>query len=204
MAIKKKYYSMSWHKGGNSTPSAFYNEQGILSFELIPQLEIKNSFPKEFTLKKVTETSKGIDVSEDLNGEEEIWLDYLPNNLAFPLISERLKEIIADEISEKESINWIEAIVNYKEISKKYFVPLFTKALDVLDKEKTKYIPGTDHIMKPFFSAEKLMKYKLFHKPSSEEYLFKVTPDIYVSEDIEKIISRENMSGILLEKIETV
>ncbi|WP_299550655.1 DUF1629 domain-containing protein [Seonamhaeicola sp.] len=204
MEIVEKYYSINWHNRGNSTPSAFYGEQGILGFELIPVLELKNSFPEDFTLKKITETSKGIDVSEDFNGESEIWLDYLPNDLAFPLMSKRMKKIINDKISEREAIKWIEAKVNYKGNSKEYFVPLFTKALDVLDVKRTKYVPGTDHIIKAFFSKEKVIKYNLFHKPASEDHLFKITSDIYVSSEIEKVITKEKLSGILLEEIKTL
>ncbi len=202
MAIETKYYSLNWKNDNKETSSAYYEDEGILNFELIPQLEGKNVFPKQFYLKKVSETSKGIEVSDHLDSLEEIWPDYLPNDLAWPLMSKKMMVTINKELSELESVDWVEAIVNHNNLSQQYFVPRFNKNLDTLDSKKTKYIPGTDLIMTPSFSKNKIAKYNIFHKPDSPE-LFKITPSLYVSETIKNNILREQLTGINLEEIKT-
>ncbi len=84
MEIKmEKYYSLNMADTPTG-PVAYSPENALLSFELIPELENKTQLPFDFTIKKVTEAKKGIEVSEDLSELQDIWEDYLPNNSGVP------------------------------------------------------------------------------------------------------------------------
>jgi len=191
--ITKNYFKLRWEYESVSV-RAFTSEVG-LSHTMIKQLEGKTSFPYKFELKKIIETEDGLVISDDFSNLAEIWPDYLPNNLAWPLMSERLKNIINDHLSGKEGINWISAYVGYKEEERLYYIPRFNKKLDVLDFEKTKYIPGTDQIVSPCFSLKKIQCYVIFHNDLTHE-LWKITPFLNVSDDIRKLIKKNGLKGM--------
>ena len=78
-----------------------------------------------------------------------------------------------------------------------YFVPKFQMQLDVLDLGKTKFVPGTDHIIKPYFSLSKIRNYALFHKPTR---FWRITGSVYVSDSIKKAMEAHNLTGVAFER----
>jgi len=185
----------------DNTPiaSAYAPEGTLLPNDLIPIIEKRKEVPFEFMLVKLTLTKDGLVRSSDLSGLKDIWLDYLPNSLAWPIFSEKLKNIVAENLNSNECIDWIPAKVNGAEEQRRYFIPSFTRMLDVLDSQKTIYIRGTDRIIRPCFSFEKIKNYNFFHKPAHFN-LWKITSGLYVSEKMKKAIQKEKITGVTFEK----
>lgn len=67
-------------------------------------------------------------------------------------MSERLKSIIETNLTRNEKIDWIQCKVKNESEEQTYFIIRFNKMLDVLDMQKTMFVQGTDHIIKPVFA----------------------------------------------------
>jgi hypothetical protein len=193
----KKYYFLA---GKNLHKCAFAdtNETFKLHHILIPELEGKTKLPFEFHLIKLTIGRNGLIMNNDLSGIENIWLDYIPNCEAWPLMSENLRAIIIQYLTGDEGIDWIEARVNTPEEYKCYYIPRFNKRIDVLDEQDTLFVKGTDHVIRPSFASNKIEKYNMFIE-SSSDFFWKITSGIYVSEDLKKAIQKEKMTGLTFE-----
>jgi hypothetical protein len=158
--------------------SAFATKEVKTATELRHELEAVSKLPFELTLIKLSENQNGLEKSKDLTGISKVWWDYQPNELGWPLFSEKLKNIINSNLQGTELLTWISAIVASKEEKRNYFIPRFEKQLDVLDFDRTIFVSGTDHIIKPYYLYSKIQKYSVFPKPSSNG-LWKITPDFY-------------------------
>jgi len=180
--------------------SAFAPDNTKLDHELIPELVGKNELPFEFRLVKLIVCNKGLIKSDKLSDLENIWLDFQPNSLAWPLISERFKNLICENLTGKECINWIQAKINGENESRIYYILRFEKMLDVLDVEQTLFVKGTDHIIRPHFSLEKIKGFSVFNKPASCD-LWKITSGIYINEHLKKMIVKEKLLGPAFEKV---
>lgn len=119
--------------------------------------------PLDFELKKVKEDEDGLIVSTDITDLTEPWVDYQPNSLAWPIMSSKMKNIIENNLTGMEGIEWIKATINGRGEKRVYYILRFTKKLNVLNSEHTKYIPGTDQILKPCFSLLKVLSFSMFH-----------------------------------------
>jgi hypothetical protein len=179
--------------------SAFAPKDIKLSQDLISDLEGRNELAFDLDLVKLSRSSKGLEESYNLTGLSNIWLDYQPNSLAWPMMSEELKTVIDSHLTGNESIDWISAIIKAKTEQKLYYIPRFNKLLDVLDLQKTIFVSGTDHIIKPVFSVAKTSLYAVFPKPTSGD-LWKITPSIYVNETLKKSIQKLKLTGLGFEK----
>lgn len=193
------YYFLSG-KNRPQVASAFAPDKTKLSREWANDLEGLTEFPVDFQLIKLTVEKNGLKESDNLNDLNEIWLDYIPNSLAWPFMSLKLKSIIERHLTGNENINWISAKVSGNNEERTYYIPRFEKMLDVLDIEKTMFVNGTDLIIKPFFSLSKIRNFAIFHKPSSHN-LWKITSGLYINELLKKAIQKENISGIQFEKV---
>ena len=162
-----------------------------VSYELIPHLKKEDELPFDLVLRRVELINGEVKVSDDMSGVECLWTDYQPNEFAWPLFSENLKNIIIDNLTGNEDIIWIKAIIKLGDERRLYFIPRFRRKLDVIDEQKTLFVKGTDHIIRPVFSLEKVIKYNMFHKP---QLLWEVTSGIYVSEKMKEAIQKEKMS----------
>lgn len=198
MAIMSNYYLLSG-KNKLQVAMAVAPKDVKLAQDLIIQLEGYSELPFELNLVRSTSGKNGLVESEDLTHLKEVWLDYQPNSLAWPLMSEKLKIIIEKRLTGNEKVDWITAVINGKGEQRKYYIPRFNKMLDVLDMQKTIFVQGTDHIIKPVFSLSKISSYGIFSKPLSDN-LWKITPGIYVNEEVKKAIQNEKLKGVDFEK----
>ena len=139
-------------KNKSELASAFAPKGIKLAHELIHDLDGVYELPFELELVKLTVAENGLLQSNDLSSLNSLWLDYLPNSLAWPLLSENIKTVIEKNLTGKECINWITAKVNGNGVKRNYYILRFEKMLDVLDAQKTLYVKGTDHIIRPHFS----------------------------------------------------
>ena len=195
-----KYYFLSWKDGNEPSASAYAPKGTKLAMDLISELNGINEIPFELSLVKLDVGKSGLIKSNDLTGLKEVWLDYQPNNLAWPLMSERLKSVIEANLTGNEQIDWIACNVKNGTGEKTYFVLRFNKMLDVLDIQKTMFVQGTDHIIRPVFATSKISSYNIFTKPSSHD-LWKITSGLYVSEALKKAIQQAKLTGIVFEKV---
>lgn len=192
-----KYYFLA-EKVKPRTAFAYTQEDTPLSHELIPDVIVRTELPFELFLRKVTTGKGGLQVSENLSEIKYLWQDYQPNNLAWPLMSEKMKNVISTHLTGKEGLVWIKAIVNGANEVKEYFIPRFLQKLDVLDEQKTIFVPGTMHIIKPVFSLSKISQFSIFHK--SQEFFWEITSGLYVSETLKNAIQKEKLTGVDFEK----
>lgn len=92
------YYLLSG-KNNPKVASAFAPEGTKLAHELITELDDANELPFKLNLVKLTVGKNGLIKSNDLSDLKEIWLDYQPNSLAWPLMSEKLKGVIENNLT---------------------------------------------------------------------------------------------------------
>lgn len=199
--VKAMNYYFLAEKVKPNTAFAYTLGETPLSHELISNLKGIYKLPFELELKKVSSSKIGLEVSNDLSNVKYLWVDYQPNNLAWPLMSEKLKTVIEKKLTGKENISWITTNIKADGEERKYFIPFFNKRLDVLDMQRTMFVSGTDHIIKPFFSLEKIINYSLFHKPNN---FWEITSALYVSEVLKKDIEKEKLTGLSFETISII
>lgn len=195
MVKMNNYFLLSAKTPSKQVASAFAPKGVKLNHELIKELEGIHDLPFEFNLFKLTLTENGLVEDTNLYGLKNIWRDYQPNSLAWPLFSKKMKNIIDDSLTGQENIDWISARVNGNNEQKIYYIPRFNKSLNVLDMENTMFVEGTDHVIIPAFSISKIINYNLFHIPSSS-ILSKITHRIYVNETLKMKLLEEKLIGI--------
>lgn len=195
----EKYYSLSWKEGKDPLASALAPNGSKADHELIQILNGKNELPFKLNLVKLDVGKNGLIESNDLSDLKEIWLDYQPNSLAWPIMSERLKSVIEANLTGNEQIDWIECKIKNGSEERTYFMLRFNKMLDVLDMQKTMFIQGTDHVIRPVFASSKISAYSIFSAPSSYE-LWKITSGLYVNETLKKSIRKNKLTGLDFEK----
>jgi len=193
------YYFFTWDDKPKEATSAFAPDGIGADHELIPALEGKNALPFTLELRRVKETKTGIEISNDLSGLSPIWLDYQPSSLLWPMMSENLKSVVERNLTGEEGIDWITANITDGNEVRNYFVMRFNKFPDVLNVEKTMFVSGTDHVIRPVFSAEKIKGLNIFTKPSSD-ILWRLTSSVYVSDALKKQIKKEKLTGMAFEK----
>jgi hypothetical protein len=110
-------------------------------------------------------------------------------------MSEKMKYFVEQSLIEKDYFSWISTNVNLFDERRKYYVLKFTRKIDVLDFKKTMFVTGTDAIIRPAFSRNKILKYSIFNKPASDE-LWRITSGLYVSETLKKILQKEKCTGL--------
>jgi hypothetical protein len=126
LKIMSNYYLLTW-KHTSTKASAFAPENVDAKGRLIPSLEGKKSLPFVFSLRKVTETKKGIVKSGYLSGLSTSWLDYQPNDLGLPVMSAGLRNVIDDSLTGSVGISWITCNIRGGNETKEYFVLRFSK-----------------------------------------------------------------------------
>jgi len=196
---KNNYYFLTI-KDYKKVASAFAPEETKLAHELISELYKTNELPFELNLVKLSVEHKGLVKDDNLSDLENIWLDFQPNSLAWPIMSERFKDLICRNLTGQENIDWIRAKINGNNESRIYYILRFGKMHDVLDVVQTLYVEGTDHIIRPHFSLEKIKELSVFNKPASHD-LWKITSGIYINEHLKNMIIKEKLLGIAFEKV---
>lgn len=195
----ENYYLLSWKNGKDPLASAFAPKGIKEGQELIIELNDSSRLPFELVLVKLSVGKNGIIESKDFSDLKEVWLDYQPNSLAWPLMSEKLKILIEANLTGNEQIDWLMCNVKTENEERPYFILRFNKMLDVLDMQKTMFVQGTDHIIRPVFASSKIIDYSVFNKPSSYD-LWRITSGVYISEALKKAIKKAKLTGMDFEK----
>lgn len=198
MKTTSNYYFLC-NKEMPQVASAFAPEGTKLSHELIADLEGLSELPFDLDLVRLTVGKKGIEKDFELEKLDTIWLDLQPNSLAWPIMSSKLKNLISSLVTGEEGINWLEAKVSGNGERHTYYIPRFQKKLDVLNVERTMFVGGTDHIIKPYFDLKKVHRLNVFTAPRSHNF-WKITSEIYVSELVKQAILKYKLTGLAFEK----
>jgi hypothetical protein len=175
-----KYFYLSWTEDDLLGLEPAKAPKGTLGYELEKELRGKHELP--FTL------------SLD---DDALLLDYLPNTLAWPLMSERLKNLISDILTGNEGLDWVSAKVSHKGQILPYYVPRFLKQLDILDRSKT-ISAGKENeaIVKAHLSLSKVKNLTFFPLPD-----WRINCSNIVSEFLKKKIEKAGLTGMRFSKV---
>lgn len=200
--VKMSNYYLLGSKEKSEVASAFTAQNNLLDKELISQLEGKSQLPFCFELKKIRQGINGLVIDDDLSNLSEVWLDYQPNNLAWPLMSEALKSVIDKNLTGEEHVDWISCDIMYQQEKKTYYILRFNKLLDVLDLNKSLFVKGTDSIIRPVLALNKVNNFSVF-MVSTAGYgnLWKITPGVYINEILKKAIQKHKLTGMQFDKV---
>ena len=196
------YFSFSSSRSSRinkNTAFAIATSDNRPTYELISEILEKGKIDFHFVLKKyITIGRTKWEYSDDLSELKDTWVDFLPNDLIFPLMSERLKNVIISCLKGSEGVSFLPVMVHANNEQRQYFVLKFERKLDVLHQEKTKYVKNTDLIFMPVFSFLKIAKYSIFHKPSDESEIPRI---LYINGGLKKKIQKEKLTGVYFERI---
>jgi hypothetical protein len=84
-------------------------------------------------------------------------------------------------------------VVSGRGEQREYYIPRFSKKLDVLDPDKSTFVPGTAHVIKPVFSLQKLAGLSVFYK---QDLFWQIPSRIYVNEAIRQSILEKGLTGL--------
>lgn len=176
-------------KSTQQIPILYAPDDAPLAFEVISIIRGKALLPFSMVYKENK-------LSEYDLGE----LDYQSNSFAWPFFSDKLRDIIQENLTGEEGLDWV--TVNCKSSSQncEYYIPRFSRKLDVLNDSATLFNKRNGKIIKPTYSESKVSNLSVFHKPLSNG-LWEITSSFYISESIKKIIEKESLLGVEFEKI---
>ena len=188
-----KYFWLSFNDQEIETV-AYAPEGTPLSHKLVSEVCDREIMPFALELHKVmieTELSIGPVSSKHY--------DYQANSLAWPLMSDSLREIIDSNLTGKEDLKWIKAnVVGELDTIFLYNIPLFHSYLETLDLKQSINIPASGMVIKPVFSLDKVRHYSVFHGHSP---FWKISSKFYVNEAIKESIIQNGLTGISFSEI---
>jgi len=190
-----KVYFLCWKESPNKpTYSVFSRNKTGIAHELIPVLDGKNEYNEEFYFRKIFVGQDGL-VYEDTEESDPVWQDYPPNEFAWPIVSEKLHNIIINNTSHIDEIDFIKISISHFGKANSYYILRFNKLHDIIDVENTLYVEGTNRIIRPCFKEIAFDNIQIASKPDNYN-LWKITSGIYVSDKFRKEIIREKIDGI--------
>ena len=198
-----KVYFMCWKDNPKKpTYSVFARKKLGLAHELIPILDGKKDFNGEFYFKKITVGKNGLlyEESEELAS---VWQDYTPNEFAWPIVSEKFRNILMDNTSEIDGIDFIKIFVAHFNETKPYYILRFNKLNDVIDVANTLYVKDTNHIIRPCFKEAAFDNIQIATEPRDHN-LWKITSGIFISEKLKKALIRNKIESIEFTKRKSI
>lgn len=115
--------------------------------------------------------------------------DYLTNDMGVRLVSERFKEIIIKNLTEKDLIQWLSSVVIDKNgDTRNYYILHFPKNFQVIDADKS--VINNDMIIKAVFKENKIKYHNIFTMPSCAGRVF------FVSNIIRDEIIKNKITGV--------
>ncbi len=122
------------------------------------------------------------------------FVDYQPNDVGWSLCSKKLKDIIQQNASPNDIIQWLEIVVIGPESERRnYYVLHFPESLDVLDKKKTVFA-AENVVVKPYLDLESVGKHRVFKYQGTIKRFV-------VSEEVKAAILKADCIGIEFSKV---
>ncbi len=132
-----KYYNFGCKVLTNSAWAFREKSEDYLGNEHISDIVLNNSLGFLLYLKIYTRKREKILITEsNISEVKHLWVDMQPNEFAYPLMSTRMKELIESHLTGEEGIVWVPVDVIGPDEKRIYYIPRFTKELDVLDEKK--------------------------------------------------------------------
>ena len=193
----KKFYSFyQTDSQSRECASAYLSNSSISNVNDFDfETEIKehcDSVLLKFHLVKLTIEADGISVNDDLSGVDQLWMDWIPNQFAWPMFSEKLKNLIVISLQPHQKTHWIKCDVTYNEECRFYYIPVYKFDDEVLDLEKTEFVDDTDLILDPVFKHDVIDKLDFFYIPFKDGF----ERDLYISDKVKCMLVREGISGV--------
>jgi hypothetical protein len=115
--------------------------------------------------------------------------DYLANDLGWPLMSERMKDIFQKFTS--VDVHWVKSKVYDKRIKRNhsYHIPVFKSKCDTVNVKESSF-DSSGLILVPVFSLAKISKMDFFPQP--DEYDF----NLVVSQEVKLAMEQAKITGI--------
>lgn len=168
-------------------------DSNIKHFDIENYLGKEKIFPCELLLEPFKDKYKECPVE---------WHDIMYNEFAFFMVSERLKNFLEERRTEHDSFEWINVKVRNEEIVKYYYIIVFPKLLDVVDKKNTSYYLEGTRILVPCFAYEKIERFSVF--PLNRNNESPCFPSLlYTTEKMKNEIQKEKFSNLKFEKSKT-
>lgn len=186
------YYWISINNDKVSTV-AYAPEGTPVPHNMIEVMENREDVPFSLELREVFIASKLI-----VGEISDVFYDYQPNSLAWPIMSERMKSIIASHLTGFECVEWKSIIINGKGISKKYYIPMFTRKLDTLNISESVYVPVSGIVLKPRFDKEKTKNLSVIHSPN---LFWQISTQIYVNEEIKRDLINSGIKELCFSRV---
>lgn len=120
------------------------------------------------------------------------YADYLSSDLGGRLCSEKLKDLIDQNISDNDDIQWLDVNVIDDQKCKKYYFLHFPKNIPVINKDRT--IFAGNMVVKVVLDTQLVSHLSIFTLPDE------VGRTLFVSEKLKKIISKNNITGVSFSK----
>lgn len=167
-----------------------------VSHRLIDMLDANETVPFSLELHEIIENN-GI----KKGARSDIFYDYQPNSLAWPIMSERMYTIIASHLTGFEHIVWKRIQIVGKSISFPYYIPMFTIQLETLDNNNSVIVPSSGIVLKPCFKKDLLRNLSVFYLPST---FWRVTTQLFINDNIRRELLKEKIKGIEFSKARVV
>lgn len=186
-----------WLTTDSTAKSVAYAPKGLSRpWELFPLIIETNHLPFRMIVHSV-------DIKEKLvvGPVTDQIVDYQPNSLSWPLMSQTMKQIINTNLNGNEGIVWKSVILQGKTNEYEYYIPMFTKYLDTLDKAHTIFAPPSNIVIKPVFMKQIVNQYAVFHGNSFD---WKISSGIYVDSIIKKELESAHLKGLSFSKVKVL
>lgn len=173
------------------------------SYELISKLERLTALPFDLVLKDILFEKKGPRQSSELGKLKHLWYDYQPNSLAWPIFSERLKNVIDSQTIGEKPFDWLTVTIKQNsKVSRQYYLLRFIKHQDVLNLEHSVFAGrNADFLVKPVFDSNKIENLTIFSAPKDDG---QITSGIYVSQQVRDVAKAQGLVGLNFESTRTV
>ena len=123
--------------------------------------------------------------------------DYQFNSCGFNLFSDKLRIVIEKYLTDIDRPKWFPArVLDMENHLYNYSILYFFDKSDFLDKEKSTFVPGTDHPIKMRYDLNKIGD-RLIYRP------YKYGTHLCVHDIIRKEIKKTEMKGIYFYKVHT-
>jgi hypothetical protein len=116
--------------------------------------------------------------------------DYVSCEYSLRLCSQRLREILQQNASPHDVLQWLDIQIRRGSEERQYFVLHFPEPRDVLDKEHTVYGTKEGSVIKPAFSRRLCEQYNIFTHSKDPRHGF------YIRDHVKKAIEAAKCTGM--------
>jgi hypothetical protein len=173
------------------------------SSKLLEQLNGLTTLPFDLILQDVLFEKNGSRESSESGKLKHLYLDYQPNSLAWPIFSERLKNLLDSQTIGAKPFDWLNVTIKKNsKVSRQYYLLRFKTQPDVLNLEQSVFAGrNADFLVKPVFDSKKIENLTIFSASKDDG---QITSGIYVSQQVRDAAKAQSLVGLNFESTRTV